>query len=349
MKVVVNTKELKKKLKIVRQFTSLYGTHTKCIRFCMSPIESFLEAFDWEKYIRINMGVSSLDEKIDFLAEAQLIYSMIDMMTGDEITIIKENFQITLKSNKKSCKVLSMDEHMLSLWTDTFKTFNIDSSVFAQWVRDVLFAIPSNNSLVSLTGVSININNWLEFFGSNWFKLALSKSSGVENYEWHMIMPKTSCASLLMTLEEIGGDISVWLNDTRIVIKWEWYTLVYLAIQSPKVWYEPYFALPIDKVAIYNATDIENIISMSNTLHPTFNTIYINGWEFKANNDISDIEDSLDFEWDFISIKIDYIYLIWLCKFIWEEKIKIGLNSEKNLLIIKNTEWDKTYCMVQQQ
>lgn len=231
MKILVNSKELNKKLQTLSGVIGTSNTLPVIDNFLFEVDNNVLKitATDLENTMSTTISVES-EGSVSILVESKILTEALKTFADQPLVFtINENNTVEISSNNGKYEVAFLESHQFPKTPELEETKSIviPSKALAKGISKTLFAVGTNDLRLVMTGVLFQLSNeGLNFVSTDANRLVKCSLGSVKSDEpVQMIVPKKPLGILKSILANVNEDVMLNYNKTNISFEFSDYKI----------------------------------------------------------------------------------------------------------------------------
>ncbi len=353
MKVLTNQKNLRKALSVVERIVSKNTSLPILNNILLKTENGRLKVSATNLEIGINYFIGSkIDEVGQIAVPARVFSDFIGNVTDEKVSITTKNNILSIDSEKYKTQILSFDAKDFPLIPKIKDNFfcKISAKTLKDSIATVFDSVAISESRPELAGVYVNFNkNNTVFAATDSFRLTEKIVNLKNEEEQSMILPRNTATELVRILNDLDGEIRLYMNDNQIAFVNDDLEIISRVIDGNYPDYKKVIPEKFISRVLVDKEDLEKNVRLTGIFSSNISDIKLKCLENKLyllskNSDKGEIEAETEgiLKNDPFEISLNYHYLLDGLKVIDTNKAIIEFTGQNSPLVLRQGDGSKT-------
>lgn len=177
-----------------------------------------LKTSDTNISIENTIGLLKIKEEGTTVLDAKKLYEIIKKLPEDEVSFVKKDNKINIKSGKTKISLVHLDENSFPNQPieDINNSFEIDSNVLLDLINSTIFCIASDFTRPILSGLSFEvINKNLKVVSLDGYRLSY-RTIPIDANDFSIVLPGLELKNIYKLFENINNKIKIEISKKYI-------------------------------------------------------------------------------------------------------------------------------------
>lgn len=352
MKLITNQKNLKKSLSIVERIVSKNASLPILNNILLKTENGRLKVSATNLEIGINYFIGAKIDEVGQIAVPSRVFSdFIGNVTDEKVSITTKNNILNIDSDKYKTQILSFDAKDFPIIPKVKNSpfCSLSAKILRESIATVFDSIALAETRPELAGVYVNFNkNSVIFASTDSFRLTEKIINSKNEQEQTIILPRNTAAELIRILNDLDGDIRLYMNDNQIAFVNDDVEIISRVIDGSYPDYKKVIPEKFVSRVLVDKTDLEKNVRLTGIFSSNISDIKIKCAEDKINlisknSDKGEIEAETEgiLKNDPFEISLNYHYLLDGLKAINTDKVVLEFTGQNSPIVLRQGDGSK--------